>query len=216
MINSLSLTKKELKDRNEFRCSHRHDGMDHPRCYEKDRKLLTAYFDCEATNLQADFGFMLSWAIKDREGTIYSDAITTEDIRTYQFDKRILLSLCERLKKYDLIYTFYGTPFDIPYARTRAMFFKLPFPIFGQLRTIDVYYSVRSKMRLHSNRLESACRFLEIEGKTHLSGPIWVRAMVGSKDDIKYVLDHNKQDVKILERLHNRLEPYFKGNKKSI
>jgi uncharacterized protein YprB with RNaseH-like and TPR domain len=173
--------------------------------------------DIESTNLNADFGFMLTWCLKERENPqIISDYVTPKDIQEGIFDKRILQTLIKTMKKYHIIYGYYSTGFDIPFVRARALYWNLGFPMFGSVNHIDIYYQVRSRLKIHSNRLESACALLGIKGKTHLDGPTWIRAMSGNGAAIKYILDHNKQDVKILERLHERIEPYFKGTKKSI
>ena len=75
---------------------------------------------------------------------------------------------------------------------------------------------VRNKLCLHSNRLEVACRHLGIEGKTHLDGSMWTLAISGNKKALEYVLEHNKYDVIILEKLHNRIKEFVRNTVKSI
>ena len=203
----------------QYKCKHRHTGLSHPKCFEayKKESVKEGYLDIECTNLAANFGYILSWFIKRRyKDEFQYGVIDKKDIDKGEFDKKLVDSLIESLEQYDTIYTYYGTRLDIPYIRTRALYHNLPFPKFGMVKHIDLYYHVRARLKIHSNRLENACRVLGIEGKTHLDGKQWMLAATGNKNALKYVEEHNKYDVIILEQLHDRLEDYFKGTNRSI
>jgi uncharacterized protein YprB with RNaseH-like and TPR domain len=160
---------------------------------------------------------MLTWVIKTRGKEEYKKGcISALDIQNYTFDKRILKELIEALKEYDTVVTYYGTKFDIPFIRTRAMMHKLNFLTFGALQHKDCYYMVKMKMRLHRNSLDSACAALGIRGKNHIKGNFWMKAKLGDPVALDYVLDHNTKDCQILEALHKRLEDYVKDQSKSI
>jgi uncharacterized protein YprB with RNaseH-like and TPR domain len=58
--------------------------------------------------------------------------------------------------------------------------------------------------------------FLGIEGKDHVLGETWGRARVGDPEALEYVVNHNVEDVVILEELYERYRPYFRLTKKSI
>lgn len=209
-----------------LRCSHRHTSQTHPQCFQ-DGKLIddaqwwrhikTGYIDIESTGFKGDFNFMLSWSIYDpKNNHTYYDYITQKDLLTGTFDKRILKSLLNKLSEYDCIVTYYGTKFDVKMIRTRAFSNGLQFPNFGQIKHIDLYYTVKSKLLLSRNSLDSACRLFGIEGKNHLNLNIWIRASIGHKKSIDYVVDHNKRDVKILYELHEKLASQAKFTKRSI
>ena len=125
-------------------------------------------------------------------------------------------SLLNALRRFDIIYTYYGTKFDVPFVRTRALRWNLPFPFFQQIYHNDLYYSVRNKTKIVSNRLESITKFLGIEGKTKLEHEYWIRAMYGEAKALKYIREHNIKDVEILEKLHERLRPYIQMTRRSI
>jgi uncharacterized protein YprB with RNaseH-like and TPR domain len=55
-----------------------------------------------------------------------------------------------------------------------------------------------------------------IEGKTHLDMEIWFDARFGDQDALDYVVEHNLQDVLILEKAFDKLEPYAKWSRTSI
>lgn len=181
------------------------------------RPQRIGYLDIETTNLNADFGYMLTWAIYDRDtGKVYHDSISRKEIFAYEFDKRIVQSLVDTLSEFDTVVTYYGTGFDIPFIRTRALKHKINFPVYDQLHHLDCYYLVKSKFKLRSNRLAVVTQFLGIEGKTNLDPDIWIRAALGDKKSLAYILDHNIKDTKILHDLHLEVETMQKGTIRSV
>jgi uncharacterized protein YprB with RNaseH-like and TPR domain len=168
-----------------------------------------AFLDIETTNLNADFAYMLSYALKVKgEEIVFSGLITKEEIFTGQFDKRLVEECIRDLSEFKRIYTYYGTKFDIPFLRSRAVYHKLDFIPFGLIQHQDLYYLVRNRFKFSRNRLEGVTEFLGIEGKTKLSGNIWVKATIGDKKALEYIQEHNIKDVIILEKLYDRIKTY--------
>lgn len=219
MVNFNQFNRKQLMEMASKTCKHGHKFLAHPNCYleEQKKQKKIGYLDIESGGLQANFDYMLTWCIKTRDKNEYkTGCISALDIQNYKLDKRILKELIDALKEYDVILTYYGTKFDVPFIRTRAMMHKLDFIEFGALQHKDCYYMVKMKMRLHRNSLDSACAALGIKGKNHIKGNYWMRAKLGDPVALAYVLDHNKKDCAILEQLHKRLENYVKDSSKSI
>ena len=75
---------------------------------------------------------------------------------------------------------------------------------------------VKRLLKLHKYSLDVATNFLGIHGKNHILGLSWLKARVGDEEGLAYVLDHNKRDVVILEKLHDKLANYMKRTTKSI
>ena len=176
------------------------------------------FFDIEASNLKANIGHMISWAMKPMgEPEKFFGWTRKEAINWDRMDRRIMKELLEELNEYDLIVTYFGTGFDLKFIRTRAMILGLEgFPTFGQLKHFDVYYAVRNKMCLYSNRLAVATQALGIEGKTPLLPTIWGPGRLGYPDAMKQIEEHNREDVKILEELYYEIAPYVQITRKSI
>jgi len=219
MVNFNQFNRKQLMEMASKTCKHGHKFLAHPNCYleEQKKQKKIGYFDIESGGLQANFDYVLTWCIKTRDKDEYkTGCISALDIQNYKLDKRILKELIDALKEYDVILTYYGTKFDVPFIRTRALMNKLNFLEFGALQHKDVYYMVKMKMRLHRNSLDSACAALGIKGKNHIKGNYWMKAKLGDPVALAYVLDHNKKDCDILEKLHKRLENYVKDSTKSI
>ena len=167
------------------------------------------YLDLEASNLNANFGICFSWVIKPQGSDELDYAVVTKkEMRDGTLDKRVIQDFITAIQKYTMVYTYYGSRFDVPFLRTRALMHGLEFPSLGERQHRDLYYLVRSKMKLNRNSLETACGSLGIEGKTHINWKFWIRAMTGDKPSLEYILEHNKGDVIILEELHNRLAKF--------
>lgn len=184
--------------------------------YRNDNAKI-GHLDIETSNLVGNAGFMLSWSIKVTGDKLYSDCIKGEEIRdATTFDKRLCESLVAVLKTLDVVTTYWGTGFDIPFIRTRCLGWGLDFPRYGSIAHLDMFYAVRSLLKLHRKSLDATCAFFGIEGKTHLNMEIWFKARVGHEESLAYVLEHNQGDVDILEKLWLKLEPYRKWTRKSI
>jgi uncharacterized protein YprB with RNaseH-like and TPR domain len=210
----------------EIRCKHRHTVDEHPQCFMNGKliddaqwwkQVRTGYLDIETSGFDGDFDYIITWAIYDPVGgKTYSDVIKTEEILEGKFDKRIVKSLIQCMSQFDAVVTYYGTNFDIPFTRTRAYAHGLDFFNIGAIKHIDLYWVVRSKLKMSRNSLEKATKLFGIEGKNHVDMDIWRRAKVGNKKALEYVLDHNIRDVVILERLMDKLSTQSKFIKRSI
>ncbi len=177
-----------------------------------------AFFDIEASNLKANIGNMISYALKPLgEPVRYNQWTRREAIDRNRLDRRLMIDLIEDLQDVDLLVTYYGTGFDNKFIRTRAMMLRLPgFPEFGQIKHFDLYYAVRGNLALYNNRLATATAALGIEGKTPLPATIWTDARLGYPDAMKEIKTHNVEDVKILEELYIEMLPHVKIIRKSM
>lgn len=201
-------------------CAHGKPYIQHLPCYAAEVKQdeeTVGYLDIEASNLNANFGIILSYCIKEKDGRILHGLISPSQLRSKAQDKEVVRKCIIDIMKFDRVVTYYGTKFDIPYIRSRAMAHGMAFPERGLLLHTDVYYWVKHKLKLHSNRMQHACDFLGIKAKEHpLHGGMWTRALVGDTDALKYILVHNREDVESLEKLHKLLGRYNSTTKSII
>jgi len=178
------------------------------------RKLRVGYLDIEATNLNADFGFILSWFIKyDRQNKYEFGVVKKEELFNYKFDRRVVEELLKAFDNFDVLWTHWGVDrrFDIPYIRSRAYKHNLQdmLPRYMEKFILDTWPIARNKLKLHSNRLDSIAQALNIRNvkKTSLDSEKWTMAMFGHPKSLEYILDHNKKDVILLERVVHKLSP---------
>lgn len=201
--------------------AHQHRYIEHYKCYLKEhpeQDERRAYFDIEASNLDADFGIMLSWAIKPSDSkVVIGDVLTPTDVKRGYEDKRIVQSAIDALGQFDRVVTYYGTGFDLPFLRARALIVGVEFPTFGTLKHKDLYYTVKSKFKLSSRRLENACRHLIGQtDKTRIDAKYWRNGVRGDPKSLKYIYEHNRYDVLDLEKLYDKIISFGKVNNTSI
>lgn len=169
-------------------------------------------FDIEATQLKADFGHMLSfgwkWFQKGQAKTIDLRSFPKRFERDPTDDRELVAAAKEILMEADIWVTWYGTYFDVPFIQTRLLDYRMsPLPPTAH---DDGWKIARYGLKLHSNRLLSVSEFLGVSEKTPLLPRIWRKASVGHGPSIKYISDHCRQDVKVLEEVYELIRPYAK------
>ena len=172
-------------------------------------------FDIESTNLKADFGYCLCFGYKEL-GAKRTHVLSITDFRQHKSDPTNDAPLMRRVHDVltnhaDIIVTYYGKGFDRKFLNTRMIMAGLPpLPPLNH-EHVDLYYTAKSNLALHSNRLASVAAALGCPfEKTPLDGPTWTRAMAGDPKSIKYVVEHCRRDVDVLEYCYKALRPYIR------
>lgn len=217
------LLKREMVWLAENKCRHGHTYLEHYACFLQEKPDTSplvekvAIFDIETTGLKANWSHMLCWQIKEAgKDFVYGDLITTKHARDKD-DYSLIKSAVKSIREYDRVVTWYGTRFDLPYLRSRAMFHGIDFPTYKELVHTDLYYLARSKLCLHSNRLGSVCQFFGIEAKNHPMTPeLWVRAGRGDKEALEEILTHCEEDVRSTDSCLDLLLMYSPATQRSI
>jgi len=187
------------------------------------------YLDIEASNLKANFGFMLSWAMIVRDATkanpkydkLFSAVITRNDInraykeRNISADKKILEKLMKTIKdeKIDLLvgHYFHGwNKMDIPFIRTRCIMNKIEgFPKHRKVKYADTWSMAHKLYSIHRYSLDAVSQMMGIKTKkTPVDGLSWQLAQQGDPKELANVLDHNIRDVEITADVHRKCENY--------
>ena len=220
-----NLSKDEIIRRSKWRCKCGHSALEHPNCYEEKfgKEIKIGFADIEASNLTATFGVVYTYCIKELDGKIIKRAISLADLHEGVFDKNLIALFIEDSKQFTHLIWHYGTDrrFDIPFLRTRAVKWGLPFPEHKCMYVADTYPILKNKFKLHSNRLETACDFFDIPAKKHkLNSDIWLNMITGNKKlmqkAIDYILLHNEEDVLSLETLWKKISRFTRLGKVSI
>jgi uncharacterized protein YprB with RNaseH-like and TPR domain len=242
------MTKKPI----ELRCIHRHTIKEHPKCFaegkikyefrdEKEFERLTGlpwyqypgtrigYMDIETDNFNADFGTVLSWSIKLKGGDTKVSVIDKNELFKGLYDERLVREFVDEIYNYDIIVTYYGTGFDFPFMRAKALHYGMDFPGYvlkerhdgkyfavPELYHFDMYYVVKSKLKISKRSLDNACDYLNIKGKTPIDKSVWRAAKYGDPKALKEVVKHNVGDVEILEKLHDKLDFTRKWTRRGV
>lgn len=170
-------------------------------------------------DFKANRGFILTYVLKEYHKDIWHSAkIDIKDMKNKKIgDKNIVQKLVDDLKKFDIIIGYFSSRCDLPFVRTRAMYHDIVFPFFNTLKQIDLYYFVKFKMSLDRNSLKNATKILHIVGKDSADLNLWMEtAVCGDRKSLDEIFLHNVRDVRITERLYDRIKPYMANTIKAI
>ena len=133
------------------------------------------------------------------------------------FDKDLLKEMVENLSKLDVCITWFGEYFDIPFVRSRCLHHNIPFIEWKGLKHIDLWKTCKRKLKIHSNRLQACCNFLNIPAKGHpIKSDVWFGAMAGDKKALDYIYTHNVEDVDSTIAVYHKFKPYMTNTKPSV
>lgn len=163
--------------------------------------MRACFWDIETSHLKANFAVMLSAAIKPIDG----DVEVFHDGRKGSNDKQLCNTIARRLEDFDILIGYYSLNFDLPMLNSRLLKWELR-PL-GERFHVDVYRIIKKGMNPHSRRLQVVSHFLGIEGKDSVDPEAWVQAAYdGDAKAMKKIIDHNKQDVIVLEKTFEKVK----------
>lgn len=224
-MNYQKMKKAEILWMTTHKCEAHHvKYIEHPNCYEREHpdKTKVGIIDIEASNLKADFGVVICYAIQDlATDDIISRIATKKELfdRKRQPDYAVMKDLCDDMRKFDRLIGYYCSDgkFDIPFLRSRAVAQNLDFPGYGEVIMEDVWPIIRYKFCLSSNRLINASRFLVGESnKTNWFAAYWIRAIQGDKEALAYIKDHCEKDVQDTKKLYLKVRRFKRQANTSI
>ena len=120
----------------------------------------------------------------------------------------MMRKMWDLLDEADVVVHYNGKKFDIPKLNKEFVLLKFWPP--SAYKQCDLYHTVRSNFSFASNKLDFVCKELGLGNKvSHKGMSLWDGCMEGNEDDWKVMERYNKQDVRLLPRLHRRLLPWI-------
>ena len=173
------------------------------------RTAKVLYFDLETTDLSASFGQTLmigyKWADED---VVHCPTITDypgwEFVNPLERDKSLLMDFYDVMSQADVIVGHYASRFDKPFLNTRNLLVNgITFP---EVPLIDTWRIARSRLKMHSNRLEALAEFFQLdEKKGGVSKHIWRLSKFHEPKAIEALREYCKQDVRTQEAVTDKL-----------
>lgn len=111
------------------------------------------------------------------------------------------------LEEADYVVHHNGDNFDLPYLKTRMMVNGLS--VLPPIATVDTYKVAKGNFMFNSNKLDYLGKLLGFGRKKHTDIDLWLDVLNGDKKAIRYMVEYNKQDVLLLEKVFNKLAPYM-------
>lgn len=129
-----------------------------------------------------------------------------------QDDKKLLIELVKNLNEADEIVYQNGDRFDLPWIKTRALYYDIPmYPVY---KTYDTLKKMKAHLYLNSNKLDYAQKFLGGKGKLETGGfDLWKKVHLDdNRTALKKMMKYCDRDVIELENLFNKIKTYVPHN----
>lgn len=150
-------------------------------------------------------GIVASWAAKwFGSDEIILNSLNRTDPATLHRE------LHELLMRADVVVTYNGKKFDVPWVQAGFVIQGLPPPTFQH---IDLLHVVRKQFKFPSYKLEYVVKALGIGEKMANEGfELWKRCMAGDEDAWAKMEEYNVHDTLLLEALYDRVLPYISNH----
>ena len=195
--------------------------------YKKSNKpLKVLIFDLETSPMQAYIWgrwnqnipldatisewFIICWSAKWLySNEVMGDVLTPEEI-VKEDDCRIVKSLWSIINEADIVVAHNGNRADIPWMNTRFVINGLmpPKPYFS----VDTCLVARKQFNFSSNKLDALATYFGLANKMDTNFELWKKCLHGDPVSLKYMLEYNRMDVKILEEVYLKLRPWIKNH----
>ena len=150
-------------------------------------------------------GYTLCWAAKwDHEKKVMFSSIRDGEKEMTEWAHEIL-------SEADAVIHYNGIKFDIPKLNNEFLKYNMAPP--ASYSQIDLLRTARSQFKLTSNKLDFVCQHLGIGAKIkHKGMQLWIDCMEGDEKAWREMERYNKQDVRLLPVLYERLLPWIKNH----
>ena len=152
---------------------------------------------------------MLSFAYKWLgERTVH--CVTKQDFKGSD-DKGLIKELHALFDEADIVIAHNGDAFDQKKSHARMVKHRLTPP--SPYKSIDTLKVARKYFKFNSNRLDDLARFLDIGHKVpHIGFDLWKGCMDGDAKSWAKMIEYNKRDVRLLEKVYLRFRPWIKSH----
>lgn len=122
-------------------------------------------------------------------------------------DKDLLIRFSKIVDSADEIIGQNSDRFDIKWLRARCIYHGIP--ISPKFNSIDTLKMARAGFNFNSNKLDYMGQFLGVGKKIHTEYDLWKKIMMNNcTDSMKKMVTYCQQDVLLLEKVYNKLQPY--------
>ena len=125
-------------------------------------------------------------------------------------DKRVVEKIRAVVEESDLIIAHNGDAFDTKKLKARVI--KHGLPPLSYVKSIDTLKAARKEFKFTSNRLDAIGDFLGVGRKIANVPGLWDKCEAGSMKHMKMMVEYNKQDVNLLEKVYLKLRPHISNH----
>lgn len=139
-----------------------------------------------------------------------SDEVIFDSVKRSK-PKSMLLHVHRLLCEADAVIHYNGKSFDIP--TLNAEFFQHDIAPPAPYKQIDLYRVVKSEFRVPSKKMDYVAELCGVDKKMQHKGmEMWKGCMSGEAESWAEMEAYNRQDVKTLEQLYERMRPWIRNH----
>jgi len=159
-----------------------------------------------ATNQIISAGYVMCWSAK----WYGSNPVIFDSVKKSK-PRPMLERIHKLMDEADAIIHYNGNKFDIPTLHKEFLLHSLPPP--SPSKHIDLLDTTRRQFKFASNKLDFVCQQLGLGKKIpHTGHELWIDCMDGKTSAWKLMERYNRHDVRLLERLYERVLPWVKNH----
>lgn len=121
-------------------------------------------------------------------------------------DYHVVATMHAVLSEADELVHHHGDAFDIKVINKG--FLKHGFPPIADIKMIDTCKIAKRKFKFTSNKLDALGEFLGVGHKLKTGMGLWRDCFFGDEKALKKMFTYCKQDVRLLERVHEKIKPF--------
>lgn len=122
-------------------------------------------------------------------------------------DSQLLRELWDLLERADVVVAHNGASFDV--RKLNARFIDLGFDPPPPYKVIDTKRDLKRVAWFSSNKLDWLSKQFKLGEKIPTDFSLWEGCMTGKKDAWKKMLEYNKHDVVLTEKLYHKIAPWI-------
>ncbi|MDJ0270616.1 MAG: ribonuclease H-like domain-containing protein [Aigarchaeota archaeon] len=167
------------------------------------------FLDLESTGIEADIAMLTAVGLVEESGRfIFLPVKKPEE------ERRVIRDAIKLLEKYDIVFTWRGKDFDIPFLISRALKHRIdPTPLMRVMH-VDLAEFARNVLKLSKNNLYTTSRFLGVRKDTTLEGADmpqkYLQSLTGKGGAWSSIRRHCYDDLKTLQAVYERLKPLLR------
>lgn len=174
--------------------------------------LETSLLQVTTFTLRPEFiphgGIISDWSILSGAWKVQGEEkIHSVKVKKYGDDKEVVKKLRDVLQDAAFVIGHNFARFDLRKLNARLIYHRLePLP---PIQVVDTLKEAKKIAQFSSNRLDYLGTHLCGEGKIHTSPDLWMKVINNDKKALNEMVEYNKGDVLLLEKVYDRLLPYF-------
>lgn len=138
------------------------------------------------------------------KGKIHAASVTRKNVFD---DRKVVEKLLKIIEEADIVVGHNIISFDLKKIKTRAI--QHGFTKWTEPQTVDTLRVARKEFMFSSNALDYITKYLSEGKKLDTTRGLWHRIATGDSSALKEMVEYNKHDVAIQEKVYNRMLPFI-------